>query len=70
MFADGNKKRSHAVPCEHVTKHVANVKNNIYRHDNSSLRIEKSKCHMIKVMHIFLETDVIFLIPIYYKFTQ
>ena len=66
MFADENKKRSHAVSREHVTKHVANVKNNIYRHDNSSLRIESSKCHMTQVMHFFLETDVIFLIPIYF----
>ena len=36
LFADGNKKRSFVVAYEHVTKHVAIVKNNIYRPDDSS----------------------------------
>ena len=39
--------KSLVVEYEHVTKCVANVKNDIYMLDNPSLRTEYSKCHMI-----------------------
>ena len=51
---------------EHVTKRVVNVENGIYRYDNPSARIEKSKYHIIHVTHSLLENDVMFLIPAYY----
>ena len=64
-----NKRRSLVVAYVHVTKRVANVKNGINTPDNHLSRIEKSKCHMIQVMHSFVENYVIFLIAAYYKFT-
>ena len=40
QFADGKKRSSPVVAYEHVTKHVANMKNGIYRCENPSRRIE------------------------------
>ena len=69
LFADGNKKKYLVVAYEHVTKHVANMKNDTYTSNDPSYITEESKCHMIQVMHSFVENDIIFLIPAYYKFT-
>ena len=47
MLVDENKRKFLVVAYEHVTKCVANVKNDTYMPDNPSLRTEYSKCHMI-----------------------
>lgn len=40
------------------------MENGIYRRDNPSSRIEKSKRHMIQVTHSLLENNVIFYSPL------
>ena len=42
LFTDGNKRGSLVVEYEHVTKRVANVKNDIYTLDNPSSKAKNS----------------------------